>query len=94
MSLFSFNPIIALLLTSLVAAVALAFVRDYRRSARLNILASFVMLLFALLLFRGRPPIDDLLLADDLNVVFIALNAFVGFTTSVFSASCSAWTWR
>ena len=69
------------------AAAALAFVRDYRWSARLNILASFVVLLFALLLFRSRPPVNDLLLADDLNVVFIALNAFVGFTTSIFSAS-------
>lgn len=87
MSMLAFNPIIALLLTALVAAAALAFVRDYRWSARLNILASFVVLLFALLLFRTRPPVDDLLLADDLNVVFIALNAFVGFTTSVFSAS-------
>jgi hydrogenase-4 component F len=87
MSILAFNPIIALLLTSLAAAAALAFVRDYRWSARLNILASFVVLLFALLLFRSRPPVNDLLLADDLNVVFIALNAFVGFTTSVFSAS-------
>ncbi|WP_114913098.1 hydrogenase 4 subunit F [Acidibrevibacterium fodinaquatile] len=87
MSMLAFNPIIALLLTSLVAAAALAFVGDYRWSARLNILASFVVLLFAMLLFGSRPPVDDLLLADDLNVVFIALNAFVGFTTSTFSAS-------
>jgi hydrogenase-4 component F len=87
MSMLAFNPIAALLLTSLVAAAALAFVRDYRWSARLNILASFVVLLFALLLFRRRPPINNLLLADDVNVVFIALNAFVGFTTSIFSAS-------
>ena len=27
------------------------------------------------------------LLVDDLNIVFIVLNTFVGFTTSVFSAS-------
>ncbi|WP_158927657.1 hydrogenase 4 subunit F [Acidisphaera sp. S103] len=87
MSMPAFSPIIALLLTSLIAAAALAFVRDYRWSARLNIFASLVALLFALLLFHSRPPADDLLLADDLNVVFIALNAFVGFTTSVFSAS-------
>jgi hydrogenase-4 component F len=87
MSMTAFNPIVALLATSLVAAAVLALLRDYRRSARLNILASFVLLLFALLLFRSRPPVDDLLLADDLNVVFIALNAFVGFTTSIFSAS-------
>jgi len=86
MNIPAFNPITALLLTSLGAATVLAVVRDYRWSARLNILASLVALLFALLLFHGRPPADDLLLADDLNVVFIALNAFVGFTTSVFSA--------
>src|SRR5690242_20404851 len=87
MSMPALNPIAALLATSLLAAAALAFVRDYRRSARLNILASFIVLLFALLLFRSRPPVDDLVLADDLNVVFIALNALVGFTTSIFSAS-------
>jgi hydrogenase-4 component F len=87
MSVPAFDPITALLLTSLIAAAALAFVRDYRWSARLNILASFVVLLFALLLFHSRPPVNDLLLADDLNVVFIALNAFVGLTTSIFSAS-------
>jgi hydrogenase-4 component F len=87
MSISAFDPIIALLLTSLVAAAAIAFVRDYRWSARLNVLASFVVLLFALLLFRSRPPGNDVLLADDLNVVFIVLNAFVGFTTSIFSAS-------
>lgn len=39
MSILAFNPLIALLLTSLVAAAALAFVRDYRWSARLNIFA-------------------------------------------------------
>ena len=83
----AFNPIIALLATSLVGAAVLALVRDYRWSARLNILASLIVLLFALLLFVERPPADDILLADDLNVVFVVLNAFVGFTTSVFSAS-------
>ena len=35
---------------------------------------------------RGRRP-GALLLVDDLNIVFIVLNTFVGFTTSVFSAS-------
>jgi hydrogenase-4 component F len=87
MSGLAFNPIFALLLTSLVGAAVLAFTRDYRWSARLNILASFITLLFALLLLRYRPPLNDVVLADDLNVVFIVLNAFVGFTTSIFSAS-------
>ena len=84
---FFLNPIVALLLTSLVGATVLAFVWDYRWSARLNVFASGVVLLFALLLFRYRPQTNDFLLADDLNVVFIALNALVGFTTSIFSAS-------
>ena len=87
MSMLPFYPIVALLLVSLIAAAALAFVQNYRWSARLNILASFVVLLIALFLLRSRPPANDLLIVDDFNVVFIVLNAFVGFTTSIFSAS-------
>src|SRR6202008_2574159 len=34
-----------------------------------------------------RPEPGQYLFVDDLNVVFIVLGAFVGFTTSVFSAS-------
>ena len=40
-----------------------------------------VTLLFA------RPPSTTYLFVDDLNIVFVVLGAFVGFTTSVFSAS-------
>jgi hydrogenase-4 component F len=87
MTLPAFNPIAALLLASLIAAAVLACVRDYRWSARLNIAASLAVLLFALRLFADRPAADDFFVADDLNVVFIVLNAFVGFTTSLFSAS-------
>ena len=39
------------------------------------------------LLFGGRPAPGAYLLVDDLNIVFIVLGTFVGFTTSVFSAS-------
>jgi hydrogenase-4 component F len=81
------DPIPLLLATPLVCAAVLALVRDYRWSARLNVLGSGLALLFALLLLRARPPATDYLLADDLNVVFIVLNALVGFTTSIFSAS-------
>ena len=44
-------------------------------------------LLAALLLLVDRPATGPFLLVDDLNVVFILLNTFVGFTTSAFSAS-------
>ena len=34
-----------------------------------------------------RPQPGPYVLVDDLNIVFIVLNTFVGFTTSIFSAS-------
>ncbi len=71
----------------LASAALLALIVDYRVSARVNMIASLATLASALLLFLDRPSPGDYLLVDDLNVVFIALNTFVGFTTSVFSAS-------
>jgi len=70
-----------------VAAAVLALLPGYRLSAQLNVLASFLTLVAALSLFVAKPEPGPYLLVDDLNIVFIALNAFVGFTTSVFSAS-------
>ena len=53
-----------------------------------RIAASFLTFLAALSLFvTDRPQPGQYLLVDDLNIVFIVLNTFVGFTTSVFSAS-------
>jgi hydrogenase-4 component F len=86
-SLLPLNPIGGLLLTSLFGAALLACVQGYRWSVRLNVAASSLAFLFALLLLRARPAPTNFLLADDLNVVFIVLNTFVGLTTSLFSAS-------
>jgi hydrogenase-4 component F len=69
------------------AAALLALLPGYRVSARLNVAASLTTFLAALALFAWRPATGRLLLVDDLNVVFIALNTFVAFTTSIFSAS-------
>jgi hydrogenase-4 component F len=78
----------AVLLIPLAAAVVLALVPSYRLGARLNVGASLLTLIAALALFAGpRPPPGTYVMVDDLNVVFLALNSFVGFTTSVFSAS-------
>jgi hydrogenase-4 component F len=49
--------------------------------------AALLTLACALVLFGWRPPPGPFLIVDDLNVVFIVLSTFVGFTTSVFSAS-------
>src|SRR5205085_916064 len=51
------------------------------------LLAALLTFLSALSLFFGRPQPGSYLLVDDLNNVFIVLTTFVGFTTSVFSAS-------
>jgi hydrogenase-4 component F len=81
------DPLAAVLLVPLGAAVVLAVLPGYRLLSRLNVLASLLALLCALLLFVDRPPPGEYLMVDDLNVVFIVLNTFVGFTTSVFSSS-------
>ena len=82
------DPVAAVLLIPIGAAALLVFLPNYRLTARLNVLATFLTFLAAgSLFFIERPAPGQYLLIDDLNVVFIVLNTFVGFTTSVFSAS-------
>ena len=70
------------------AAALLALLPGYRLTARLNVLAALAHLrCCALSLFFVEPASGAYLLVDDLNNVFIVLTTFVGFTTSVFSAS-------
>lgn len=88
MNSFAFDPVAAILLTPICAAVVLAILPGYRISAQLNVFASLLTFVSALFLFvLERPQPGRYLLIDDLNIVFIVLNTFVGFTTSVFSAS-------
>jgi hydrogenase-4 component F len=70
-----------------VSAVLLGLLPGYRISARINMLAAFLTFISALSLFVDKPSPGPYILVDDLNIVFIVLNTFVGFTTSVFSAS-------
>jgi hydrogenase-4 component F len=81
------NPIMLVLATPAIAAAVLALLPNYRVSARLNVLASLLTLMAAVALFFGHPEPDNYFLVDDLNIVFIVLSTFVGFTTSVFSAT-------
>ncbi len=80
-------PFWGVLGTPLLGAALLAVIRGYRLSAAVNAVASFVTLLGAVSFLAVKPPPGTLLFIDDLNIVFIVVNAFVGFTTSVFSAS-------
>jgi hydrogenase-4 component F len=80
--------VISLLIVPIVSAAILTVLPGYRNSARFNVCASLLGFLGAcMLFFQQRPEAGRYLLVDDLNIVFIALNTCVGFTTSVFSAS-------
>ena len=87
MSLVPFNPVLAVLAVPAVTAALLVVVPGYRLSAGLNVAGSLLTFLFTLLLFFGHAAPNSYVLIDDLNIVFVVLNTFVGFTTSVFSAS-------
>ena len=85
-----FPPLDAVRLVLVVPAVSaavLAVLPAYRLSAWLNSLAAFATFVSAASLLFHRPPVGLYLQVDDLSVVFIVLSAFVGFTTSLFSAS-------
>jgi hydrogenase-4 component F len=83
----SLNAVTAVLAIPAVAAALLALLPGYRITARINVAATLLTFLAALSLFFERPPTGPYVLVDDLNNVFVVLTTFVGFTTSVFSAS-------
>src|SRR5258706_1970089 len=88
MSAHSFDAVAAVLLIPIGSAALLAALPGYRLTARLNVVASLATFLSALSLFvLERPQPGPYVLVDDLNIVFIVLNTFVGFTTSIFSAT-------
>jgi hydrogenase-4 component F len=82
-----FDPLAGVLVVPAVAAALLAMMPGYRATARLNVAATSLTLICALSMFFVRPAPGPYLLVDDLNGTFIVLTTFVGFTTSIFSAS-------
>jgi hydrogenase-4 component F len=83
----TFNAIAGVLGIPAVSAAVFAAMPGYRITARLNIAATGLTLACALTLLVAKPQPGPYLLIDDLNGTFIVLTSFVGFTTSVFSAS-------
>jgi hydrogenase-4 component F len=75
------------LLIPLGAAAALALVPSYRVGAWINVAACLANLAASAALFGSEREMTGLFFIDDFNIYLIALTAFVGFTTSVFSAS-------
>lgn len=76
-----------ILIIPILAAILMAVLPDFRLSARLNALSAFFTLAAAFSLLFHRPEPGSFIVVDDLNIVFLLLNTFVAFTTSVFSAS-------
>lgn len=87
MTAFPVDGLTLVLLIPAVSAALLVALPGYRLTSRLNVVASFLTLVAALSMLWRRPEPGLLLHVDDLNIVFIILNTFVGFTTSAFSAS-------
>ena len=83
----TFNALSGVLGIPVVAVALFAALPDYRIAARSNIAATGLTLLCSLSLFFAKPQPGAYLLVDDLNGTFIVLTSFVGFTTSIFSAS-------
>jgi hydrogenase-4 component F len=81
------NAVTLILAIPAATAALLLFLPGYRLSARLNAASAGLTLVAALSLLLRKPAPGAYLLVDDLNIVFIILNSFVGFTTSLFSAS-------
>ncbi len=70
-----------------IATPVLALISSYRVGAALNVVACALTFGAAIaLLFTGHPR-SDLIIIDDFNIFLIILTTFVGFTTSIFSAS-------
>jgi hydrogenase-4 component F len=84
---FPFDGVTAILALPAATAALLAFLPGYRISATVNMVSAFATFVAASSFFLIKPASGVYFLVDDLNIVFIVLNTFVAFTTSVFSAS-------
>ncbi len=83
---FPSAPTIILALPVL-TALLLAALPSYRLSAAIKVAPAFLAFVAWASLFAYSPPSNDYIHIDDLNVVFIVLNTFVGFTAALCSAT-------
>ena len=81
------SPVDALLIIPGIAIPVLALVSNYRLGATLNVVASGASLAAGISLLFAQRSRSDLIIVDDFNVYLITLTTFVGFTTSIFSAT-------
>ncbi|HSI02403.1 MAG TPA: hydrogenase 4 subunit F [Reyranella sp.] len=77
----------AVVLLPCAAALALAALPSYRAGAVGNVLAAAATFAAGLWLLLDRRTVGNYAIVDEFNVVFVAINTLVGFTTALFSAS-------
>ena len=87
MSGLPFDGVAAILILPAATAALLALLPGYRLSAAINVASSLATFVAAISFLFSKPASSDYFLVDDLNIVFVVLNTFVAFTSSVFSAS-------
>jgi len=75
------------LMAPAIAIPVLALISNYRLGAALNVLASAITMVAGISLLFAPRVRTDLFVVDDFNIYLVTLTTFVGFTTSVFSAS-------
>ncbi len=80
-------PVEAILILPATAIPVLALISSYRLGAMVNIFACALTLTAATALLFTEHPRSDLIIIDDFNIFLIILTTFVGFTTSIFSAT-------
>jgi hydrogenase-4 component F len=81
------NATFVILALPIATAAMLAALPSYRVSAALNVASSLITFIASASLLAAAPPPNAYIQIDDLNIVFVVLNTFVGFTASVFSAT-------
>jgi len=81
------HPVEIILWVPATAMVVLVFIGNYRLGAAINVIASGVTFVAgAALLFADRVR-TDIFIIDDFNIYLVILTTFIGFTTSIFSAT-------
>jgi hydrogenase-4 component F len=70
-----------------VALVLLALISNYRLGAAVNIIACGVTFAAAVALLFVPRVRSDIIIIDDFNIYLVILTTFIGFTTSIFSAT-------
>lgn len=78
---------LAIIAVPFAAAALLAVLPGYRLTSLLNVAASALTLVAGIGLLTAPHGVDDYLIVDEVNIVFIVLNTLVGFTAAWFSAS-------